>query len=58
VDAGIFSSKGEARRLAASGGLSINGSRVTDVDAPVAAIDGRWLDVAIGKRRRHILRAR
>jgi tyrosyl-tRNA synthetase len=58
VDAGIFSSKGEARRLAASGGLSINGSRVTDVDGPVAAIDGRWLDVAIGKRRRHILRAR
>jgi len=58
VDAGVFPSKGEARRLAGSGGLSINGSRVTDIDAPVVPIDGRWLDVAIGKRRRLILRAR
>lgn len=58
VDAGVFTSKGEARRLASSGGLSVNGSRVTDVDASVEPIDGRWLDVAIGKRRRHILRAR
>jgi tyrosyl-tRNA synthetase len=58
VDAGIFSSKGEARRLAASGGLSINGSRITDPEASVEPLDGEWLDVAIGKRRRHILRAR
>ena len=58
VDAGVLASKGEVRRLASSGGLTVNGTRVADVDTPVELIDGRWLDVAIGKRRRHILRAR
>ena len=58
VDAGVLASKGEARRLATSGGLTINGQRVADVAAPVDTIEGRWVDVAVGKRRRHILRAR
>ena len=58
VDAGVLGSKGEVRRLATSGGLTINGQRVADVATAVDTIDGRWVDVAVGKRRRHILRAR
>jgi tyrosyl-tRNA synthetase len=57
VEAGLFGSKGEVRRLAAGGGLTINGERVTDVDAPITPIAGQWIDVAIGKRRRQVLRA-
>jgi len=54
AEAGVFSSKGEARRMIAGGGITINGSRVTDpafVPEPVA---GQWLDVRIGKRRREV----
>jgi tyrosyl-tRNA synthetase len=58
ADAGVFSSKGEARRLIASGGLTVNGTRVAESDAPIEAIDGRWVDVAVGKRKRQILKAR
>ena len=54
----LFGSKGEARRLIASGGLTVNGTRVTEADAPIEAIDGRWIDVAVGKRKRQILKAR
>jgi tyrosyl-tRNA synthetase len=52
--AGVFASKGEARRLIASGGLTVNGERVTDADAVPALIGDRYLDVRIGKRRREI----
>jgi tyrosyl-tRNA synthetase len=52
--AGVFASKGEARRLIAGGGLTINGQRVTDPDAVPALIGERYLDVRIGKRRREI----
>ena len=58
ADAGVFGSKGEARRLIGSGGLTVNGTRVTEADAPIEAIDGRWIDVAVGKRKRQILKAR
>ncbi|MDP9370119.1 MAG: tyrosine--tRNA ligase [Chloroflexota bacterium] len=34
VRAGLCASKGEARRLAAQGGLSVDGQRVEDADAP------------------------
>jgi tyrosyl-tRNA synthetase len=55
TDAGLFPSKSEGRRLIAGGGLTINGSRVTDPDAAVPElIAGEWLDVKIGKRRREI----
>jgi tyrosyl-tRNA synthetase len=55
TDAGLFGSKSEGRRLIAGGGLTINGSRVTDPDAAVPElIAGEWLDVKIGKRRREI----
>jgi tyrosyl-tRNA synthetase len=53
-EAGLFTSRGEARRMIAGGGVTINGVRVTDpafVPEPVA---GEWLDVRIGKRRREI----
>jgi tyrosyl-tRNA synthetase len=54
AEAGLTSSRGEARRLVAGGGVTINGVRVTDpafVPEPVA---GEWLDVRLGKRRREI----
>ena len=58
TEAGVFASKGEARRLISGGGLSINGERVTDPDAVPEPIDGEWLEVRIGKRRREIGRRR
>jgi tyrosyl-tRNA synthetase len=52
VGAGVFSSNGEARRLIASGGLTVNDERVTD---PAAAapelIAGEWMTVRVGKKR-------
>jgi tyrosyl-tRNA synthetase len=58
ADAGVFSSKGEARRLIAAGGVTINGERVTDAETALLPIAGEWLDVRIGKRRREIGRAK
>ncbi|MEO8570943.1 MAG: S4 domain-containing protein, partial [Chloroflexota bacterium] len=55
--AGVFGSKGEARRSIAGGGLTINGQRVTDPAFVPEPIGGEWLDVRIGKRRREIGRA-
>jgi tyrosyl-tRNA synthetase len=54
VDAGIFGSRGEARRSIAGGGLTVNGDRVTDAASVPEPIAGEWLDVRIGKRRREI----
>ena len=55
VQAGLFGSLGEVRRLITGGGLTVNYERVVD---PAAAVPpllfGRWLDVAIGKRGRRI----
>ena len=55
VKAGRFQSLGEVRRLISGGGLTVNYERVTD---PAAAVPpllfGRWLDVAVGKKGRHI----
>jgi tyrosyl-tRNA synthetase len=48
----VFASNGEARRLIAGGGLSVNDERVTDAAAAVPPlIDGEWLTVRIGKKR-------
>ena len=52
ADAGLVSSKGEAKRLARSGGLSVNGDRVEE-DARVTladAIDGAVLVLRKGKK--------
>ncbi len=52
--AGLVASKGEARRMIAGGGVTINGQRVTDPDFRPEPIGGEWLDVRLGKRRREI----
>jgi tyrosyl-tRNA synthetase len=54
ADAGVVASRGEARRLIAGGGVTVNGARLADgADVP-ELVDGEWLDVRIGKRRREI----
>ena len=58
AEAGVFASRGEARRMIAGGGVTVNGERVTDPEVQPAPIAGEWLDVRIGKRRREIGRAR
>ena len=46
---------GEARRMIAGGGVTVNGQRVADAGATSRTpIAGEWLDVRIGKRRREI----
>jgi len=42
----------------AAGGVTINGTRVTDPAVVPELIAGEWLDVRIGKRRREIGRRR
>jgi tyrosyl-tRNA synthetase len=54
ADAGVFASKGEARRMIAGGGVTINGQRITEPETAPQPIAGEWLDVRIGKRRREI----
>jgi len=54
AEAGVFASRGEARRMIAGGGVTINGVRVTDPAFVPETIAGEWLDVRIGKRRREI----
>jgi tyrosyl-tRNA synthetase len=54
AEAGVFPSRGEARRTIAAGGVTLNGTRVTDPALVPEPIAGEWLDVRIGKRRREI----
>jgi len=58
ADAGLFPSRSEARRTIEAGGLTINGTRVTDPAMVPEPIAGEWLDVRIGKRRREVGRLR
>jgi tyrosyl-tRNA synthetase len=58
AEAGLFASKGEARRMIAGGGVTVNGTRVTDPEHVPQPIAEEWLDVRIGKRRREIGRKR
>ncbi len=58
ADAGVFASRGEARRMIAGGGVTVNGVRVSEAGAVPEPIAGEWLDVRIGKRRREIGRRR
>jgi len=50
IEAGLASSRGDARRLAAQGGLSIDGNRVDDVDATYAGSEQPQL-FRVGKKR-------
>jgi len=54
TEAGVFPSKSEGRRLISSGGVTINGIRLTKPDEVPEPIAGEWLEVRIGKRRREI----
>jgi tyrosyl-tRNA synthetase len=55
VGGGVFASNGEARRMIAGGGLSVNDERVAAPDAPVPdPIAGEWLVVRVGKRKVHV----
>ena len=54
ADAGLFPSRGDARRTIAGGGVTVNGVRVSDPAIVPELIAGEWLDVRIGKRRREI----
>jgi tyrosyl-tRNA synthetase len=50
VRAGLCASRGEARRLAQQGGLSIDDERIEQVDTPLAAERGSHL-LRVGKKR-------
>jgi tyrosyl-tRNA synthetase len=54
AEVGIFGSKGEARRMIAGGGVTVNGQRLAEAETVLAPLHGEWLDVRIGKRRREI----
>jgi tyrosyl-tRNA synthetase len=59
ADAGVAASKGEARRLIAGGGVSLNGARVTSPEMRVRAddaIDGQVLLLRKGKRENRVVR--
>ena len=58
AETGLLASKGEARRMVAGGGVTINGTRITDAAHVPEPIAGEWLDVRIGKKRREIGRLR
>jgi tyrosyl-tRNA synthetase len=56
---GLASSKGEARRLIAGGGIYVNNQRIADVQAMVnspALIEGQFLVLRKGARDYHLLR--
>ena len=55
---GLCSSRGDARRTLAGGGIRINGERVPDgmtALPPGSAVDGRFVLLQKGKRQRHLL---
>jgi tyrosyl-tRNA synthetase len=59
AESGVASSKGEARRLIAGGGISVNGERVTAPEQRVRAeeaIDGQVLLLRKGKKQNHVVR--
>jgi tyrosyl-tRNA synthetase len=59
VASGLVSSNSEARRLISQGGLSINGARITEPDAPLPEpVGGRYLVLRAGKKRMVIARRR
>jgi tyrosyl-tRNA synthetase len=59
AESGVASSKGEARRLIAGGGISVNGERVSTPEQRVGAgeaIDGQVLLLRKGKKQNHVVR--
>jgi tyrosyl-tRNA synthetase len=61
AEAGIASSKGDARRSIEGGGVYVNNVRVEDVGRPITlgdAVEGRFLLVRMGKKRYHLIAVR
>jgi tyrosyl-tRNA synthetase len=59
AESGVAASKGEARRLIAGGGISVNGERVGAPEQRVTtehAIDGQVLLLKKGKKQNHVVR--
>ncbi|MBW3569909.1 MAG: tyrosine--tRNA ligase [Gemmatimonadetes bacterium] len=59
AESGVAASKGEARRLIAGGGISVNGDRVSTPEQRVRggeAIDGQVLLLRKGKKQNHVVR--
>lgn len=59
ADAGIFASKGEARKMIQGGGVSVNKEKVVDALAKVSVGDllhGRYLLVQKGKKQYYLIR--
>ncbi|HEX6367626.1 MAG TPA: S4 domain-containing protein, partial [Longimicrobium sp.] len=59
AESGVASSRGEARRLIAGGGISINGERVSSAEQRLRgeeAIDGQVLLLRKGKKQNHVVR--
>jgi tyrosyl-tRNA synthetase len=59
AESGVAASKGEARRLIAGGGISVNGERVATPEQRVTAahaIDGQVLLLKKGKKQNHVVR--
>jgi tyrosyl-tRNA synthetase len=57
AEAGLASSRSEARRLVQGGAITVNGERVVDPAAPLGdAIGGEWYEVRVGKRNRAVVR--
>jgi tyrosyl-tRNA synthetase len=61
VETGVFSSKGEARRMITGGGVSINKEKITSLEARIGAgdlINGKYLLVQKGKKNYYLLRVK
>jgi len=59
--AGIFASKGELRKLAQGGGVSVNKEKITDVYAPASTdmlLQGKYILVQRGKKNYYLIIAR
>jgi tyrosyl-tRNA synthetase len=55
VGAGLFASRGEARRMIQNGGLTVNDVRIADAETTVPPlVAGEWLVVRVGKRKLHV----
>lgn len=55
LDAGLQPSRGAARRLAAGGGVRLDGVEVRDLDAPLPA-DAQGWTLSLGKKRHYAIR--
>ena len=54
VATGVASSKGDARRTVAQGGVRVNGVKVDGPSDEVVAVDGRYVLIQKGKKQRHL----